>query len=49
VKRKFNIKPDYVGTTVPNVWITGFGLDFNHKYRNLNDLVELDDEDRANG
>jgi hypoxanthine-guanine phosphoribosyltransferase len=37
---------DYLGIQVPNVWITGFGLDYNHKYRNIRDLVELDEQDK---
>jgi hypoxanthine phosphoribosyltransferase len=43
------LTPDYIGIKIPNVWIVGFGLDYNHRYRNLRDLVELDDEDKKNG
>ena len=29
------IKPEYVGFTVPNEFVVGYGLDFNEQYRNL--------------
>ena len=29
------VKPDYVGFTVPNEFVVGYGLDFNEHYRNL--------------
>ena len=29
------IQADYVGFTVPNAFVVGFGLDYNEKYRNL--------------
>lgn len=30
-----DIQADYVGFTVPNAFVVGFGLDYNEKYRNL--------------
>jgi hypoxanthine phosphoribosyltransferase len=27
--------PDYVGFTIPNEFVVGYGLDFNEHYRNL--------------
>ena len=30
-----HIEGDYVGFTVPNRFLVGFGLDYNQKYRNL--------------
>ncbi len=27
--------PDYVGFTIPNAFVVGFGLDYNEQYRNL--------------
>ncbi len=30
-----HIQADYVGFTVPNAFVVGFGLDYNEKYRNL--------------
>ena len=37
VRRKpgITLKPDYVGYTVPNEFVVGYGLDFNEHYRNL--------------
>ena len=29
------LKPDYVGFTVPNAFVVGYGLDYNEQYRNL--------------
>ena len=29
------IEADYVGFTIPNEFVVGYGLDFNQKYRNL--------------
>lgn len=29
------LKPDYVGFTVPNEFVVGYGLDYNEYYRNL--------------
>lgn len=33
--RKANIKADYVGFSVPNEFVVGYGLDYAEKYRNL--------------
>ena len=29
------LKPDYVGFTIPNAFVVGYGLDYNGHYRNL--------------
>ena len=29
------LKPDYVGFTIPNAFVVGYGLDYNEHYRNL--------------
>ena len=29
------VKADYVGYTIPNAFVVGYGLDFNERYRNL--------------
>lgn len=34
-RRKVDIHPDYVGATVPDEFIVGYGLDYAEKYRNL--------------
>lgn len=30
-----DLKPDYVGFTIPNAFVIGYGLDYNEHYRNL--------------
>ena len=34
-RRTVDIEADYVGFTVPNEFVVGYGLDYNQKYRNL--------------
>ncbi len=34
-KPGITLKPDYVGFTIPNEFVVGYGLDFNENYRNL--------------
>lgn len=34
-RREVEIEADYVGKEVPNVFVTGYGIDFNENYRNL--------------
>ena len=34
-RRVADIYPKYIGFTVPNEFVIGFGLDYNEKYRNL--------------
>lgn len=34
-RRVVEIEADYVGFTIPNEFVVGFGLDYNQKYRNL--------------
>ena len=34
-RRKVDIAPDYVGFTVPDEFVVGYGLDYAEKYRNL--------------
>lgn len=43
-RRVANIAADYVGTSVPNAFVVGYGLDFNEKYRNLPFIGELKKE-----
>lgn len=33
--RKNKIKADYIGFTVPNAFVVGYGLDYDERYRNL--------------
>ena len=34
-KPGITLKPDYVGFTLPNAFVVGYGLDYNEQYRNL--------------
>lgn len=34
-RREVEFVPDYCGTTIPNEFVVGFGLDYDEKYRNL--------------
>lgn len=34
-RREKSVEADYIGFTVPNKFVIGFGLDFNQDYRNL--------------
>lgn len=34
-RREIEIEADYVGFTIPNEFVVGFGLDYNEKYRQL--------------
>lgn len=42
--RKINITADYVGHVVPNVFVVGYGFDFNESYRNLRYIGILKEE-----
>lgn len=34
-RRQVNLKSDYVGMTIPDEFVVGYGLDYDEKYRNL--------------
>lgn len=34
-RRQTDLVPDYVGFSIPDKFVIGYGLDFNHKYREL--------------
>lgn len=38
---KKEIKADYLGFTIPNEFVVGFGLDYAERYRNLKDVCVL--------
>ena len=40
-RRQVPISIDYLGFTVPDKFIVGYGLDFDEKFRNLPDICEL--------
>ena len=37
-RREVDIQPDYVGFEVENLFVVGYGLDYDQKYRNLPDI-----------
>ncbi|HHH75699.1 MAG TPA: hypoxanthine phosphoribosyltransferase [Phycisphaerae bacterium] len=37
------LRADYVGFSLPDEFVVGYGLDYNHLYRNLPDICVLDD------
>ena len=42
-RRRMPITIDYLGLTVPDGFLVGYGLDYNERYRNLPDLCILED------
>ncbi len=41
-RRKVDYKPDIVGKTIDDLFVVGFGLDLDEKYRNLKDIYIYD-------
>jgi len=39
--RKTEVKAEYVGFVIPNVFVVGYGLDYAQKYRNMPDICVL--------
>ncbi len=44
-RRKINIKADYSGIEIPDRFIVGYGLDYNGRYRNLEDVCVIKPEE----
>jgi len=42
-RRKYEVPLDYVGFTIPNQYIIGYGLDYKDRYRNLPYIAILDE------
>ncbi|HEX9760094.1 MAG TPA: phosphoribosyltransferase family protein, partial [Candidatus Acidoferrales bacterium] len=40
-RRLKDIQADYVGFTIPNEFVVGYGLDYAERYRNLKDVCIL--------
>jgi len=40
-KRRAEFKPDFVGFTIPNQYVIGYGLDYQDQYRNLPYIATL--------
>ncbi len=43
-RRKVKFEADYCGFKIPDRFVIGYGLDFNEKYRNLNDVCILNEQ-----
>ena len=43
-RRKYDTKADYVGKTIDDLFVIGFGLDLDQKYRNLKDIYIFDED-----
>ena len=43
-RRIADIKADYVGAVVPDVFLIGYGLDYDEKYRKLPFVAEIDEK-----
>ncbi len=41
-RRRVQLQPEYVGFTVPDVFVVGYGLDYAERYRHLPDIVILE-------
>jgi len=46
-KQQVALRPDYVGFEIPDVFVVGYGLDYNDAYRNLPFLAALEPADIA--
>ncbi len=40
-RHKVDIRLDYMGFTIPDVWVVGYGLDYKEKYRTLPYIAEM--------
>jgi len=41
-RRQMPVTIDYLGLTVPNKFVVGYGLDYNEKFRNLPDIYTME-------
>lgn len=46
-KQEVGLRPEYIGFEIPDVFVVGYGLDYNDAYRNLPYLAALSPEDIA--
>ncbi len=44
-RQEIPIEPDYCGFTIPDVFVVGYGLDFNDDYRHLPYVGVLKEQD----
>ncbi len=45
-RREVKIDPDYVGKEIENVFVVGYGIDFNELYRNLPEIYYVNPPDQ---
>jgi hypoxanthine phosphoribosyltransferase len=45
-RRQVDLDLDYIGFTIPNEFVVGYGMDWNGRYRNLPFVAALDDDPR---
>jgi hypoxanthine phosphoribosyltransferase len=43
-RRQVDVSVDYIGFTIEDRFVVGYGLDYAEKYRNLSDIAVLDEE-----
>jgi hypoxanthine-guanine phosphoribosyltransferase len=43
-ERAVDVRTDYVGCEIPNVFVVGYGLDYNNRWRHLPYVAELQAE-----
>ncbi len=41
-RRKVPVHIDYVGFTIPDTFVVGYGVDFNEQFRNLRDICSIE-------
>ncbi|GAJ22628.1 unnamed protein product, partial [marine sediment metagenome] len=46
-RRQVSVSIDYLGFTVPDRFLVGYGLDWNQKFRNLPAICVLEDEEQG--
>jgi hypoxanthine phosphoribosyltransferase len=46
IGREKSIRPDFVGFTIPNEFVVGYGMDYDNLYRNLPYIAVLEKEDQ---
>jgi hypoxanthine phosphoribosyltransferase len=44
-----SIQPDFVGFDIPDIFVVGYGLDYNDRFRNLPYIAELEAAERGQG
>jgi hypoxanthine phosphoribosyltransferase len=45
-RRQIDVRVEYIGFTIEDHFVVGFGLDYDERYRNLPDIAVLNGEDR---